>query len=211
MELDLGAEQAVPAPLQLQTGCAAPPCGDAFDGVQLPGHTEGGGGLGALDFRIGLFTALSPSLSLGVLADLRAGLGFASAAGPFASPIHPGVSYRGQTGLGSLWQPFGLGLPLQLRWSFDRLYTVYGELNPEMQAFVGPNLQASNGQVASLTSPLTSSSFDLLARVGFERKLDFGRYGVGLCAEADVAGLLRGLLFTVSYHFDHDTPFQQLP
>jgi hypothetical protein len=211
VQLDPGFQHLSSAMQFQQTDCPAPPCGDAFDGVRVPPGTRGGGYLGELGLRWGFLVSPVPNLWLGVLADWRAGVGSASALGPFESSVHAGA-YRGQTSLGSFSLPSLIGLPLELRWDVGRFYSVYGDVEPAWAALFGPSLVAPDGEIAPFSSSFTGGGFvDLIFRVGIERKLDFGRYGVGICGEADTAGLFRGVLLTLSVRFDNDDiPYTQL-
>ncbi len=204
-EIDTGVEQ-LSAPMQLQqTDCLAPPCGDAFDGVVLQ-NVRGSTLLGELGLRWGALFQLAPSLWLGLLADLRTGVGSAAPLGPYDWPFHAG-DYRGQTGLGSFDMPLLMGSPLELRFDASRFYDVYGDVEPAWLILNGPGLRDSAGQTSAFSLGIQG---DVLFRVGFERRLDFGRYGLGLCAETDASGLFRGVLVTLSYHQDEDSPYTPL-
>ena len=207
LELDSGVEQ-LSVPMQFQqTNCVAPPCGDAFDGVLIPG-TRGQGWLGEYGVRMGLLGSLGSNLWWGLLPDVRFGLGSATTVGPFTSSVHPGA-YRGQTGLGTSSQML-LGLPLELRWDLGRFYNVYGDVEPAVVIDTGPGLVAPGGATSAFSSPAFSVVGDVIFRVGVERELDFGRYGIGLCVEADALGFSRGALLTLSLHFGDDHPYQPL-
>ncbi|MHB8417720.1 MAG: hypothetical protein ACYDCL_06570 [Myxococcales bacterium] len=210
IELDPGV-QIASLPMQVQQyDCPAPPCGDVFDGVVARPGARDTGWLGELGVKAVTLFSLAPSLWFGAGFDWRTGTGSATAIGPFASSVHSGA-YSGQTGLGSLSEPFTLGLPLELRWDLGRFYSIYADAELAFTLLTGSGLVAPSGATSSgLSSPAFDGIGDLLVRAGIERKLDFGRYGVGVCAEADVRGFLYGAFLTLSVHFGEDIPYETL-